>query len=251
MDLQIDGKNALVTGGTRGIGRAIVTALAENGANVTTCYRSGAEADDLRDELKGLGTGRHQVVQADVTGEKDVAALADRCRENGDGLDIVVNNVGIDEAGPIERTSLEDWARVRDTNLRSMFTVTQGMLPLLSQGASVINMGGAAALRGVPMRAAYSASKAAIIGLTRSMAKELGPNGIRVNVVTPGFVEDEPGGDGGGGGGMPEPVRQQILAMTPLRRFATSDDVAGVVLFLASDLSRYLTGATLQVDGGI
>lgn len=136
---------------------------------------------------------------------------------------------------------------MRDTNLRSMFTVTQGMLPLLSRGSSVINMGGAAAMRGVPMRAAYSAAKAGVIGLTRSMAKELGPDGIRVNVVTPGVVEDDPDG----GGGMPEPVRQQILAMTPLRRFATSADVAGVVLFLASDLSRYLTGATLQVDGGI
>lgn len=110
MDLQIDGKNALVTGGTRGIGRAIVTALAESGANVTACYRGGAEADDLRDVLKGLGTGRHQVVRADVTSTEEVAALADRCRENGDGLDIVVNNVGIDAAGPIERTSLEEGA---------------------------------------------------------------------------------------------------------------------------------------------
>ena len=245
MNLRIDGKTALVTGGTRGIGRAIVRLLAESGADVTTCYRTGAEADALRDELDKLDTGRHQVVQADVTSSEEVARLADRCREHGGGLDILVNNVGIDEVGPIGQASMQDWTRIQDVNLRSMVTVTQAMLPLFRHGTSVINMGSAAAMRGVPMRACYSATKAAVIGLSRSMAKEFGPNGVRVNVVTPGVVEDELGSE------MPAPVRQQLLNMTALRKFASPEDVAGVVLFLAGDLSGHVTGATLQVDGGV
>ncbi|MER5326827.1 SDR family NAD(P)-dependent oxidoreductase [Streptosporangium roseum] len=245
MDLGLAGKRVLVTGGTHGIGRETVLAFARAGACVVACNRSpGDAADYLARELKGLGDG-HRVVQADVTDTADVAALADACREALGGLDVVVNNVGVDGRSPFGELTGEKWHRVIETNLTSCFLVTQAALGLLADNGSIVNIGASAGMRGRPESAHYGASKTALIGLSRSLARELGGRGIRVNTVAPGVIVTEPGG------GPPPPVADLIRAVTALGRLGTSADVAAAVLFLASDVSRYITGVTLNVDGGI
>ncbi|WP_031173392.1 SDR family NAD(P)-dependent oxidoreductase [Streptosporangium roseum] len=245
MDLGLAGKRVLVTGGTHGIGRETVLAFARAGACVVACNRSpGEAADALARELKGLGDG-HRVVQADVTDTAGVATLADACREALGGLDVVVNNVGVDGRSPFEELTGEKWHRVIETNLTSCFLVTQAALGLLADNGSVINIGASAGMRGRPESAHYGASKTALVGLTRSLARELGGRGIRVNTVAPGVIVTEPGG------GPPPPVADLIRAVTALGRLGTGADVAAAVLFLASDVSRYITGVTLNVDGGI
>ncbi|MGJ6967151.1 SDR family NAD(P)-dependent oxidoreductase [Streptosporangium sp. G11] len=245
MELGIFGKRVLVTGGTRGLGKTVVLALAKGGARVVTCHHSaGAAADDLSRELKELGD-QHHVVRADVTAEDDVQRLAGVCKEAFGGLDVVINNVGVVGEAPVGELSAEEWSRVLDTNLTAHFLVTQASLPLLAEGGSVINIGASAALRGRAATAHYTASKAALIGLTKSLAKELGPRGIRINTIAPGVI------DKGGDLGPPPQMRERLAKMTALGRLGTTDDVAGAVLFFAGDLSRYITGTTLNVDGGI
>ncbi|MFG1706576.1 SDR family NAD(P)-dependent oxidoreductase [Nonomuraea sp. M3C6] len=245
MDLAISGKRVLVTGGTRGLGRTTVLALARGGAKVVACHSSaGAAADDLSRELKELGD-QHHVVRADVTAQDDVERLVGCCEDALGGLDVVVNNVGVAGEAPVDELSPEEWNRVLDTNLTACFLVTQATLPLLTEGGSVIYVGASAALRGRPATAHYTASKAALIGLTKSLAKELGPRGIRLNTIAPGVI------DKGEGQGPPPHLRERLAGMTALGRLGTPDDVAGAVLFFASDLSRYITGTTLNVDGGI
>ncbi|MEV4173355.1 SDR family NAD(P)-dependent oxidoreductase [Nonomuraea sp. NPDC049709] len=245
MNLDLNSRRVLVTGGTRGVGRAISLALAGAGANVVACHRTDEEsAAELGRQLKQLG-GDHHVVRADVTVPADVAALADHVRTVYGGLDVVVNNAGVDSMAPLAVLEGEEWRRVLDTDLTSAFLVTQTMLPLLGEGASVIMIGSAAAERGVAMRAHYGAAKAGLAGFTRSLVKELGERRIRVNVVAPGIVETEPGA------GLPEELFQRFTGLTPLGRLAQPDDVAGAVLFLAADLSRFVNGVTIAVDGGI
>lgn len=245
MDLGLAGKRVLVTGGSRGIGRETVLSFARAGARVVACHRSpGEPADSLAQELKGLGED-HLVVQADVTQAEDVARLAETCRETFGGLDVVVNNVGIDARSPLNELTTQEWHRVIETNLTSCFTVTQTMLPLLPDGGSIVNIGAVAGWRGRPESAHYGASKTALTGLIRSLAKEVGGRGIRVNLVAPGVIVTEPGG------GPPAPVADIIRGMTALGSLGTNEDVAACVLFLASDVSRYITGTTINVDGGI
>ncbi|MFG2249906.1 SDR family NAD(P)-dependent oxidoreductase [Spirillospora sp. NPDC048823] len=245
MDLGLAGKRVLITGGTRGIGRETAVSFARSGAAVVVCHRSAGEAaESLARELKALG-GDHRVVQADVTDADGVAALADACRDAFGGLDVVVNNVGIDARSPLEELTAAEWSRVLETNLTSCFTVTQAALPLLADGGSIINVGAVAGFRGRPESSHYGASKTALTGLTRSLAKEIGHRRVRVNVVAPGVIVTEPGG------GPPPPVADIIRSMTALGELGSNADVAGAVLFLASDMSRYITGATLNVDGGI
>jgi 3-oxoacyl-[acyl-carrier protein] reductase len=245
VDLELAGKRVLVTGGTHGIGRETVLAFARAGACVVACNRSpGAAADSLTLELKALGDG-HRVVQADVTDAAGVAVLMDTCREALGGLDVVVNNVGVDGRAPFGKLTEQEWHRLIDTNLTSCFLVTQAALELLCDNGSIISIGASAGMRGRPESAHYGAAKTALIGLTRSLARELGGRGIRVNTVAPGVIVTEPGG------GPPPPVADLIRAVTALGRLGTSADVASAVLFLASDVSTYITGVTLNVDGGI
>ncbi|MFC6883260.1 MULTISPECIES: SDR family NAD(P)-dependent oxidoreductase [Actinomadura] len=245
MDLALAGKRVLVTGGTRGIGRETVLAFARAGARVVACHRSpGEDADGLARELKALGDG-HRVVRADVTDAAEVAALAQACREALGGLDVVVNNVGIDARSPLHELTAAEFRRVLETNLTCGFTVIQAALPLLADGGSIVNIGAVAGYRGRPESAHYGASKTALTGLTRSLAKEVGKRGIRVNIVAPGVIVTEPGG------GPPPPVADIIRGMTALGDLGRGEDVAAAVLFLASDVSRYVTGATVNVDGGI
>ncbi|MGH3645673.1 MAG: SDR family NAD(P)-dependent oxidoreductase [Micromonosporaceae bacterium] len=245
MGLDLSGRNALVTGGSRRVGREIVLALARAGANVVACYRSDQEAaDTLAAELEQIG-GKHKLVRADVTVAEDVAALIEECRAHFGTLDIVVNNAGTFGWAPLHELPLAEWNRVVEICLGAAFRVTQESLPLLTSNASVINIGSAAALYGGAARSHYTAAKAGLIGMTRSLCKELGPRGVRVNVVAPGAIAvgENPAQDAA--------LMENYGKLTALQRVTRPEDVVGAVLFLASDLASYVTGETINVDGGL
>jgi 3-oxoacyl-[acyl-carrier protein] reductase len=239
----LSGKRVVVTGGTRGIGRAVVLAFARAGAQVTTCYRDeGPAVRELASQLKEIGPD-HLLVRADVTRRADVVAFAQAVRAQFGQVDVLVNNVGVDGHVWLRELDEDEWHRVVDHNLTATYLVIKGLLESLADGASVINLGSSAALRGRVPGVHYTASKAALIGLTRGLCKELGPRSIRVNTIAPGLtgpVDD-----------LPPEVVTRIAGMTALGRICEADDVAGAVLFLAGDTSRYISGATLNVDGGI
>ncbi|MDG4820776.1 SDR family NAD(P)-dependent oxidoreductase [Asanoa sp. WMMD1127] len=244
--LTLTDRRVLVTGGTRGAGRATVLAFARAGATVATCYHRDAEAaESLVRELKEIGAAQPLVVEADVTRSADVARLAEAVRGTLGGLDVLVNNVGVDGSAPLPELEPTEWHRLVDLDLTSFYLTTRAVLPLLAEGAAIVNIGASSALRGRPDAMHYTSAKAAVIGLTRSLAKELGGRGIRVNVVAPGLIEPE------AGTGLPPHVLANIRGMTALGRLATPEDVAGAVLFLGSDLARYVTGVTINVDGGM
>ncbi|MDG4820754.1 3-oxoacyl-ACP reductase FabG [Asanoa sp. WMMD1127] len=243
MTLQLNGKRALVTGGTRGIGRAVVTALAGAGARVITCSRSGGEAaESLARELKETG-GDHHVMKADVAQPDDIDRLVGEAETRFGGLDVIVHNAGVISHVPFGELPEDEWHRVIDTNLTAAYLIVRRALPLLDTGASVIHIGSKVAMVGVPLRAHYTAAKAGLIGLTRSMSKELGPRGIRVNVLAPGPVETETA--------VPAEVVARYQKMIPLGRLGRAPEIANAVLFLASDLASFVNGETLNVDGGI
>jgi len=244
MELGLKGTKALVTGGTRGVGRGIVLALARAGADVITCYRQESDAvGSLERELKEIG-GDHHLVRADLAEPEEIASLLGECTTRFGRLDTVVNNAGAISHIPYGDLPLDEWQRVINTNLTATHLVIQHALPLLGEGSSVINIGSAAALLGMPMRTHYTAAKAGLLGLTRSLTKELGPRGIRVNVISPGPVETDDDEEKYTG------LRQGYAPLVPLRRLGSLADVTGVVLFLASQLSQYVTGANIPVDGG-
>ena len=191
-------------------------------------------AASLDRDLKEIG-GRHLVVQADVTDATDVARLVDLAREHCGELDVLVNNVGVD--GPVPFTELpeQEWHRMLDHNVTATYLVTQAALALLVDGSSIVSVGSSVALRGRANGVHYTASKAALIGFTRGLCKEVGPRGIRVNVVAPGLTETEPGA------GLPPAAVERIVGMTALGRICQPEDVAGAVLFLAGDTYRYIT----------
>jgi 3-oxoacyl-[acyl-carrier protein] reductase len=239
----LSGKRALVTGGTRGIGREIALALARAGADVLTCYRQDSRrAADFGRELKDIA-GDHRVFQADLTSPADITDLLEECRTSFGVLDVVVNNAGAISHVPFGQLGPDEWRRVLDTTLTSAYLVTQAALPLLSATASVINIGSRVATVGLPLRAHYTAAKAGLIGLTRSLAKELGPAGVRVNLVAPGVIATE--------AELASELIERYRGMTALRRLGTPVEVAAVVVFLAGDGASYITGAVIDVDGGI
>jgi 3-oxoacyl-[acyl-carrier protein] reductase len=249
MDLDLKGRKALVTGGGRGVGRGVVLALARAGVDVVTCYhQDGEAAASLERELKDIG-GNHRVVRTDLARPEEVAALVTECQEAFGKLDLVVNNAGAISHVPYGELPLEEWHRIVDTNLTAPALVIQHALPLLGEGASVINIGSKSSEVGIPLRAHYTATKAALRGLSRSLAKEFGGRGIRFNVLALGVIETEELR------ARPAEQREKLVSMysakTALGRLGTPDEVAGAVLWLASDLSRYVTGATIHVDGGI
>ena len=245
MGQEFDGKRVLVTGGTRGIGRAAVLAFAERGARVVTCHRAErAEVLRLVEELAQYG-GEHQVVQADVTDAAAVTNLLAVCQRHLGGLDVLVNNVGVDGHAPLQDLDESQWHHVLDHNITSAYLVTRAALSLFAEGASIVNVGSAAALRGRPATAHYGAAKAAMIGFTRGLCKELGPRQVRVNAVAPGVTSDDPEAE------LPPHVLQQVLSATALQRLCRPQDVAEAVLFLAGDTARCISGATLTVDGGV
>ncbi|MFG1751954.1 SDR family NAD(P)-dependent oxidoreductase [Streptosporangium sandarakinum] len=241
--ISLAGKKALVTGGTRGIGRGVVLALARAGADVLTCYRNESEhVGTLERELKAIG-GDHHVVRADVGSPEEIDRLIDECRTRLGRLDVVVNNAGVISHVPFADLPVEEWHRVVDTNLTAAYLVTQKALPLFGESASVVNVGSRVATVGIPLRAHYTAAKAGLAGLCRSLAKELGPRGVRVNVVAPGVIATE--------AELSPEVLARYQQMTAVRRLGRTEEIANTVLFLASDLAGYITGETVNVDGGI
>ncbi|MEX2210278.1 MAG: 3-oxoacyl-[acyl-carrier-protein] reductase [Gaiellaceae bacterium] len=232
------GKTALVTGGSRGIGRAIAVELAAAGAAVVVGYRSGAEeAEAVASETGG------RVVQADVSDAEEARRLVE---ESGD-LDILVNNAGITRDGLLLRMSDEDWQAVLDTNLGSVFytcrAAARGMMK--KRAGSIVNISSVVGVHGNPGQTNYSAAKAGIIGFTKSLARELGNRGVRANVVAPGYVSTRLTDE------LPDELKALMLQNTPLGRLGSPEDVAGAVRFLCSDEASFITGEVLLVDGGL
>lgn len=241
-----NGKTALVTGGSRGIGRAAAIALAEAGAQVLVHY--GTSADEARSvvELIRAKGGRAEAVGADLATADGPAWLARRVRDIvGDRLDILVANAGISRAKTIEETSIEDFDLLFAVNVRAPYFLVQQLLPILSDGSSVIFTSSLAAHAAVGNLSAYAATKGAIDTLVKHFAFILGPKGIRVNAVAPGVVETDMSSFA-----KTEAGKAFTLGMQALKRVAQPDDIAGAIAFLASDAGRWVSGDTLRVDGG-
>ena len=245
VNLELQGKRALVTGGARGIGRAIALALARQGASVAACsVRDGSAAKELETALAAHGNGSY-AARADVADEESVAALIEGVRHRFGGLDLLVNNAGIVSHRALDDLDRVEWQRVLDTNLTGMYLVTRAALPLMGPGASIVNVASAVALVGMPARAHYTASKAGVLGLTRSLCKELGARGIRVNAISPGIIETDQVS------ALTPEQRTRYASLAALNRLGQPSDVSDTVLFFASDLSRFISGVTVNVDGGI
>ncbi len=245
MDIDLSGKTALVTGGSRGIGRAVALTFARHGASVVACYRN--ESDDVRtlaEELERLGNGSY-VAQVDITEEESVARLVDEARERLGHIDILVNNAGAVSHKSLADMEFAEWRRVIDTNLNALYLVTHAVLEAMPAGGSVINIGAGVAMVGMVGRTHYAASKAGVIGFTRSLCKEAGPRGIRANVLTPGITETHQVA------GLTPEQRERYEGLAALKRLGQPQDMANVALFLASDLASFVTGANVNVDGGI
>ena len=243
----LDGKVAIVTGGSRGIGLAIAALLAEDGAAVVV---SGRDADRLQRAVKELETqGRtaHAVV-ADAASREDCDRLADAAKERFGRIDVLVNNAGITRDGLLVRMKDEDWDRVMDVNLRGVFLLTRAVTKAMvrqKRGGRVINITSTAGAMGNAGQANYSAAKAGLIGLTKAAARELAHWSILVNAVAPGLIETDMAA------ALPAEARGALLAQVPLKRIGTAREVAEVVRFLAGDGAAYITGQVFHVNGGL
>ena len=238
----LDGKVALVTGGSRGIGGAISRELAKAGAKVALNYRADQEAaDEIANEVGGLA------VQADVSNPQDVQALIERVEGDLGDIDALVNNAGVTRDTLIARMTDDDWQTVIDTNLRGTFNTSRAVSRkmLRRRAGSIVNLSSVVGVHGNPGQANYAASKAGIIGLTKALARELGSRGVRVNAIAPGYISTELTDV------LNDEQRGLILQNTPLGRLGEPEDVARAVRFLCSDEAAFITGEVLLVDGGL
>ncbi len=247
MQLNLTDKVAVVTGGSRGIGRAIATTLAAAGAAVVVNYKGNqAAADAVVAEIAGAG-GQAVALQADVSQQAEVEQLFKAVLERFGKIDILVNNAGITRDGLLLRMKEDDFDAVLATNLRGVFLCTKAVLRPMTKarGGRIINISSVVGLMGNAGQANYAAAKAGIIGFTKSTAREMASRSITVNAVTPGYIETELTGV------LSDQIKGAILENIPLGRLGSPQDVANLVCFLASDAAAYITGQTLTVDGGM
>lgn len=243
----LDGKTALVTGATRGIGRAIALKFASEGADIAFTYRSQEEAAlTLTAEIEAMGV-RVKAYKSDAASFEDAHNVVADAKETFGHIDILVNNAGITKDGLMMRMDEASWDTVIGTNLKSAFNFIHACTPIMARqrSGSIINMSSVVGVSGNAGQCNYSASKAGLTGLSKSIAKEMGPRGIRSNCIAPGFIATDMTG------ALPENLRQEWEKQIPLRRAGQPEDVAKVALFLASDLSSYVTGQVINCCGGM
>jgi 3-oxoacyl-[acyl-carrier protein] reductase len=243
----LENKTAIITGATRGIGRGIAVEFANQGANVAFTYSSSVDAAKaLEDELNALGI-KAKGYQSNAAEFDTAQELAKEILKEFDSIDILVNNAGITKDNLLMRISEDDFDKVIDVNLKSVFNMTKAVIrPMMKQrSGSIINMSSVVGLKGNAGQSNYAASKSGILGFSKSVALELGSRNIRSNVIAPGFIETEMTGK------LDEATVQTWRDAIPLKRGGTPKDIANACVFLASDMSSYITGQTLSVDGGM
>ena len=247
----LEGKTALITGATRGIGKGIALKFASEGANIAFTGR-GANEDMLaaleatRQEVEALGV-KCVAYASDAANYAQTEETVKKVKEDFGSIDILVNNAGITKDGLMLRMTEEQWDTVINANLKSAFNFIHACLPIMmrQRGGSIINMSSVVGVHGNAGQANYAASKAGMIALAQSVAQEMGPRGIRVNTIAPGFIETAMTE------ALPDEIRKEWTKKIPLRRAGQTEDVANTALYLASDLSSYVTGQVIQVDGGM
>lgn len=248
MSKQQDGRGvAVVTGATRGIGRSVARRLASDGFMVVINYRGDPEpAEEVCREIADQG-GEARALRADITSSDDVATLIETTMNEFQRLDVLVNNAGITRDTLLMRMSEEDWDAVLSTNLKGAFLCSKAAIrPMMRQrSGSIINMTSVVGLVGNVGQVNYAAAKAGLVGMTKSLAREVGSRGVRVNGVAPGFIETRLTEV------LDDDLKETLLGQIPLKRFGQPEEVAGAVSFLASDDAQYITGNVLSVDGGL
>lgn len=246
--MNLNNKKVIITGAARGIGYEIAREYLKAGAQVALCCTSEEGAKNTKENLlKEFPEAKIYAQKADVSNEAQVQAFVDAVLKEFDGVDILVNNAGITRDTLAVRMSEQDWDAVLDVNLKGTFLMSKAVLKVMmkAKSGSIVNMSSVVGQSGNAAQANYSASKAGIIGLTKALAKEFASRNIRVNAVAPGFVQTDMTDK------LPQQVKEQALALIPLKRFATTSDIAKAVMFLSSDEGGYITGQILAVNGGL
>lgn len=245
--MHLDGKVALITGASRGIGRAVAIELAKAGAKVIINYSGNiTAAQDVENVIKSNG-GEAIIIQSDVASSESVDAMVKQVMDSYGRIDILVNNAGITRDNLLMRMKEEDWDAVMNTNLKGIYNCTKAVSRIMMKQkcGKIINMTSVVGITGNAGQANYAAAKAGVIGFTKSMAKELASRGITVNAVAPGFIATDMTAV------LPDQVKSELTTKIPLGRLGSTDDISAAVLFLVSEAANYITGQTLNVDGGM
>lgn len=243
----LKGKNAIITGASRGIGREIALTLAENGANIVINYRNyNNEIEALVKDIEAKGV-KIVTVKCDVSNFEEVENLISEAKEKLGSIDILVNNAGITKDGLLMRMKQEDFESVLDVNLKGVFNTTKLITPIMmkQRTGKIINISSVVGLVGNAGQCNYAASKAGVIGFSKSIARELALRGVNINVVAPGYIDTDMTN------GLSDKVKESILQTIPMKKMGSTKDVANLVLFLSSGLSDYITGQVINVDGGM